>query len=211
MIIRPALIQDVPEIGKIVNSFAEYGLMLHRSLAYLYEHVRDFVIAVDDSATEPTDAPPAGPGDHVQAGSMVGVCGLSIVWANLAEVYSLAVVETHQGRGIGKGLVEACVADARRLGIARLMTLTYEQAFFTSCGFSVVDRQTLPLKVWSDCLRCSRSQACDEIAMVHVLKDVPAPHAPVPPPPPAGAVEVPLIVDVIPQRKSRRPKMDQAP
>ena len=177
-------------IGQIINDCAEYGLMLHRSMSFLYEHVRDFYVA--------------------DPGTVVGVCGLNIVWANLAEVYSLAVVQSHRGRGIGKQLVAACVDDATRLGIPRLMTLTYEQRFFASCDFTVVDRQQLPLKVWSQCQRCSKNQACDEIAMVRVLTDVPIPTAPSILPS-ESRYEVPVPLEMPPRRLDRRPKMDENP
>lgn len=156
MLIRRATVRDIPAIGQIINDCAEYGIMLHRSLSFLYEHVRDFHVAVEGD----------GPEDRV-----AGCCGLSVVWGNLAEIYSLAVAPASRKQGLGRKLVEACVRDARELGIPRLMALTYEQAFFSKLGFAVVDRQTLPLKVWSECLRCPKNQACDEIAMVRVLDE----------------------------------------
>ena len=151
LLIRHAGIQDVRALAKIINDCAEYGLMLHRSLADLYENVRDFQVAV-------------------LSDTVVGVCGLKIVWSNLAEVYALAVAPEHRGQGIGRQLVLSCIDEAEELGIARLMTLTYEKKFFERCGFSVVDRQNLPLKVWSECVRCPKNQACDEIAMIRQLE-----------------------------------------
>ena len=112
-----AIVKDIVGIAKLVTQFAERGLMLHRSLEDLYENVRDFHVAVDDE-------------DNV-----VGVCGLNVVWADLAEVYSLAVHHSQQGKGLGSRLVEATIEDARELGIAKLMSLTYEQRFFERLGF----------------------------------------------------------------------------
>lgn len=171
--IRRAQITDVPVIAKIINDCAEYGIMLPRSLASLYEKVRDYQVAVDDG------------------GRVVGVCGLSVLWANLAEVYALAVTPDQRGKGVGRKLVEAVVEEARQLGIRRVMSLTYERAFFEKLGFGVVDRQTLPLKVWSECVRCPKNQACDEIAMVRVL-DVPEISAPKPEAPPRSEYIIPL-------------------
>lgn len=172
--IRHARISDVPAFGKIINDCAEYGLMLHRSMQDLYENVRDFHVAVE-------------------GGKVVGVCGLKVVWANLAEVYALAVAPEHRGKGIGRRLVLTCVDEAEELGIHRLMTLTYEQNFFQRCGFTVVDRQSLPLKVWSECARCPKNQACDEIAMTRLLEVpdlAPLPEAPAP----TYEVPVPLVI-----------------
>ncbi|QNN25496.1 N-acetyltransferase [Planctomycetales bacterium ZRK34] len=156
MKIRPARVADVPRIAEIVNNYAEQGLMLHRSHAELYERLRDFVVVADDDDLA------------------MGVTGLRIMWANLAEVYSLAVAPEARGAGVGKKLVSAMADEAERLGIRRLFALTYERKFFERCGFEVVDRhRNLPLKVWSECIRCPKNQACDEIAMVRVLEHVP--------------------------------------
>jgi amino-acid N-acetyltransferase len=42
--------------------------------------------------------------------------------------------------------------------------------FFGRVGFHEVERGELPLKAWKDCLRCSKFQNCDEIAVVRVLR-----------------------------------------
>ncbi|MCX5659278.1 MAG: N-acetyltransferase [Planctomycetota bacterium] len=172
--IRRAGVEQIPALGKIINDCAEYGLMLHRSWAYLYEHVRDFHVAIEDN-------------------QVVGVCGLNIIWANMAEVYALAVAPAYRSRGIGRRLVLSCIDEGEELGIHKLMTLTYEGKFFERCGFHVVDRQSLPMKVWSECVRCPKNQACDEIAMVRVL-DVPDIAPPPAEPPGKYEVPVPLVV-----------------
>lgn len=173
--IRRAHIADVPAMARIINDCAEYGLMLPRSLASLYENVRDFHVAVDED-------------QHV-----LGVCGLGIVWANLAEVYALAVAPEARGRGLGRQLVLTCVEEAEELGVQRLMTLTYERAFFEKLDFAVIDRQQLPLKVWSECVRCPKNQACDEIAMVRVVEGVPEVDVPRPAAPPPDQYVVPTV------------------
>lgn len=178
--IRRAHVADVPALGRIINDCAEYGLMLHRSLEFLYEHTRDFVVAVETIDGEQ---------------KVVGVCGLAIIWGNLAEVYSLAVAPSMRGRGLGRQLVEAVVAEGRNLGLARLMTLTYERVFFEKLGFVVLDRQALPMKVWSECARCPKNHACDEIAMVRDL-DVPKVDMPRPEPVTPASVEVPVLLSV---------------
>lgn len=180
MTIRRAGILDIPTAHQIINDSAEYGLMLPRSLASMYEDVRDFHVAVE---------PLAGGGERV-----VGVCGLKVVWANLAEVYALAVDARARGRGLGRRLVLAAVDEAEQLGIRKLMTLTYEQAFFERCGFGVVDRQTLPLKVWSECVRCPKNQRCDEIAMIRVLEGVPEIKLPEPMAPAGEPYVVPVTL-----------------
>src|SRR5208282_4382392 len=102
-----------------------------------------------------------------------GCVAMSVLWADLAEVRSLAVDEEFRGRGIGRRLVQWSADEAVRLQIRKLMALTYEQTFFEKLGFEVVPKESLPLKVWSDCVRCPKRNNCDEIAMVRVLRDVP--------------------------------------
>jgi amino-acid N-acetyltransferase len=172
--IRPATINDVPAISEVINSHAELGRMLFKSYAQLYEDLRDFAVYESDD------------------GQVAGCVALSIIWADLTEVRSLAVDEDRRGQGIGRKLVEWCVEEARRLRVRRLMSLTYEQAFFEKMGFEVVSKESLPLKVWSDCVRCPKRDGCDEIAMVRTLSDVPI--APLPPatPTPRG-VSIPVL------------------
>jgi amino-acid N-acetyltransferase len=185
MTIRRATVADVPAMGQIINDCAELGLMLPRSLSSMYENVREFHVAEEDGGVDS--------GGDSGGGRVVGVCGLSVVWANLAEVCALAVEPGQRGLGLGRKLTEACVAEARVLGVRTIMTLTYEKAFFERLGFSVVDRQQLPLKVWSECIRCPKNQACDEIAMTLVLEDVPELGVPRPIAPPADQYVVPII------------------
>ena len=171
--IRPATVHDVPRVQEIINSHAELGRMLFKSYAQLYESLRDFAV-------------------YEQDGRVLGCTALAIIWADLAEVRSLAVDEAARGQGIGRKLTEWCIAEARRLQIRRLMSLTYEQGFFEKLGFAVVDKDTLPLKVWSDCVRCPKRDGCDEIAMVLTLDDVPVIAAPTAAMTPRG-VSVPVL------------------
>ena len=171
--IRSATIHDVPAMQAIINSHAELGKMLFKSLAELYEHLRDFAVWEEDG--------------HIR-----GCAALTIIWADLAEVRSLAVDTHHLRRGIGRDLVNWTVAEARRLGIRKLMSLTYEQTFFEKLGFAVVEKDTLPLKVWSDCIRCPKREGCDEIAMLRVLDDVPSIELPKASPTPRG-VSIPVL------------------
>ena len=43
-------------------------------------------------------------------------------------------------------------------------------SFFNKLGFHEVERGALPLKAWKDCVRCPKFQACDEIAVIRVLR-----------------------------------------
>ena len=148
--IRPARASDAPAICELVNHYAERGRMLHRSLESAYDSLREFQVAEED-------------------GELVGCVAVDVWWANLAEVKSLAVAPGRRSRGIGGKLLEAGVADARRLGVEKLFALTYEKDFFAKRGFATIDRESLPEKVWRECIACPKADACDEIAMMRQL------------------------------------------
>ncbi|MBW2198216.1 MAG: hypothetical protein JRF58_10285 [Deltaproteobacteria bacterium] len=49
IVIQKAQIRDVEEILELINAFAAMNLMLPRGPQYLYENIRDFVIACDSN------------------------------------------------------------------------------------------------------------------------------------------------------------------
>ncbi|HEY8346655.1 MAG TPA: N-acetyltransferase [Symbiobacteriaceae bacterium] len=148
---RKAIMADVPVIHSLINHYAAQGLMLRRTLLHLYESVRDYSVAVDET------------------GEVVGVGGLHIMWYDLAEIRSLAVKPGLTKRGVGRGLVEFLLEEARSMGLKRVFALTYQQAFFEKCGFKVIEKEKLPQKVYSECVYCDKFHACDEIAMIRLL------------------------------------------
>jgi amino-acid N-acetyltransferase len=149
-----AKIAHVPLIQKILGIFAAKGKLLARPLSELYTNLRDLVVAVDEETEE-----------------IVGCCSLHVIWEDLAEIRSLAVLDSHQGRGLGRQLVQTCIAEAIDLGIGQLFTLTYETGFFEHLGFRVVDKNVFPQKIWVDCLQCPKFPNCDEVALVLDLKE----------------------------------------
>jgi amino-acid N-acetyltransferase len=144
---RKAQIQDVREIQKLLTFFANRGDMLSRSLSELYESLRDFYICEED-------------------GQLIGTAALHIVWEDLAEIRSVAVSENAGRKGVGTQLIQACIDEARQIGLKKLFCLTYKPDFFGRFGFRVVDKSELPHKVWGDCMKCVKFPDCDEIAMV---------------------------------------------
>lgn len=155
MLYRKAIMADIPAIHGLINDYAQKGLMLRRPLLTLYEMVRDFVVAIDETT-----------------GELMGVGGLHIMWQDLAEIRSLAVKPEAVGRGIGKGIVEYLVEEGRAMGLKRIFALTYQQAFFEKSGFHVVQKETLPQKVFKECVYCDRFHCCDEIAVIRFLVPV---------------------------------------
>jgi amino-acid N-acetyltransferase len=147
--VRKARIQDIRPIQQLLGHYAHQGKLLARSLSELYVHLRDMFVCMDDQDT-----------------TLLGCCSLHIVWENLAEIRSVAVAEEHLGRGLGRELVTAAIEEARELGIVRLFVLTYETGFFEHLGFRLVDKNSLPHKIWADCIHCPKFPECDENAMI---------------------------------------------
>ena len=147
---RGATISDVEAIHALISSYAERDRMLFRSVADIYENLQCFTVAELD-------------------GTVVGCCALEIIWSDLAEIKSLAVDETKKAKGIGRMLVAAAAEQAAALGVPRVFALTLEPEFFVKSGFEIVEKETLPMKVWSDCARCPKQQNCDEIAVVKTV------------------------------------------
>src|SRR5512133_660757 len=138
---RKARIGDVPAMQRMINDHADRGRMLARPLSELYENLRDFWVLEE-------------------AGEVVGCCALHINWSDLAEIRSLAVDERHQGKGAGKALLLACVAEAKQIGLARAFALTREPDFFQRLGFLVRSVSEMPRKVWGECIRCPKFPEC---------------------------------------------------
>ncbi len=148
--IRKAVIGDVTFIHRLLNDYANKGLLLPRPLSELYDHLRDHFVVEDDQT----------------GGSLIGVSALAISWKDLAEIRSLALSEDHQGQGLGSRLVETCLEEARTLGLKQVFVLSYVPEFFIKMGFKEVEKSILPHKIWADCLRCPKFPDCDETALV---------------------------------------------
>jgi amino-acid N-acetyltransferase len=68
-------------------------------------------------------------------GVIVGFVAVEIYSRKLAEVQCLAVASEHQGKGIGKRLVQRCIDRARREQVLELMAITASEQVLMSCGF----------------------------------------------------------------------------
>jgi amino-acid N-acetyltransferase len=154
MEIRRATVADGLQIHALITHFANQELMLPRPLLNIYENIRDFQVAVVD-------------------GRIVGCSGLHFTWGDMAEVRSLAVDPEAGRRGIGRALVEANIAEAREHNLVQIYAFTYVTEFFAKMGFQVVAHESMPRKVWMDCVNCHKLNCCDEVAMVlHLIEGV---------------------------------------
>lgn len=159
-VVEPARLADAAAIHELVTFWADRGDMLHRPIGEIYEAIRDFKVARLD-------------------GRVVGCGSLHIMGPDLAEVRSLAVAESMQGRGVGAAIVAACVEDARLFGLERVFALTYRPAFFEKQGFRLANVLEFPQKVWNECVRCPFFTNCKEVAVVYDLHgpDISVPRA----------------------------------
>ena len=149
--VEKARIQDVPQIHRLINYFADKGEMLARPLSEIYENIRDYFV--------------------IREGEQVIACAaLHVMWFDLAEIKSVAVAEDSHRQGIGARLMEACLKEAKGLGIPTVFCLTYQPAFFEKFKFSQVDKMELPRKVWTECYRCPKFPDCDEVALIYQLE-----------------------------------------
>jgi amino-acid N-acetyltransferase len=151
MNIRQAKMSDVSAIHALVESYAELDKMMFLSTAQIYENLQRFMVAEEK-------------------GRLAGCCALQIIWSDLAEIRSLAIDKSFLGKGIGKTLVLEALKQAQALGAEKVFTLTLEGGFFKKLGFIEVPKEKLPMKVWSDCAKCSKQDRCDETAMIYEAK-----------------------------------------
>ena len=146
--IEKARISDVTQMHELINYFADKDEMLPRPLSEIYENIRDYFV--------------------VRQGEQIIACAaLHVMWSDLAEIKSVAVAEGSQGQGLGDQLVEACLKEAKELGMPTVFCLTYKPAFFERLGFSQLDKMELPRKVWGECYRCPKFPDCDEVALIY--------------------------------------------
>ena len=149
--LRKARVNDIAQIHRLINSCAGRGEMLPRSLAELYDNMRDYFVFEDR-----------------KTGEVEGACALHICWEDLAEIRSLCIVEHAREKGLGSRLVRACMEEAGQFDIKKLFVLTYACKFFGRFGFKEVEKTELPQKIWTDCVKCPKFPLCDEVAMIAV-------------------------------------------
>lgn len=152
LVIRDAKVTDAARIMRLINELALRHVMLPRSPASVIEHIRDFVIAELD-------------------GEFVGCAALHVIWSDMGEVRSIAVHPDVQKGGVGRAMADRLIEVAHELGLPKVYAFTYVPGFFEKLGFRVVEHRELPHKMFNDCKNCPKFTACDEIAMLRILRD----------------------------------------
>lgn len=146
-----AKLSDIENMQKLVIPEVEAGIILARSSDEVATNIRSYILAKD--------------GDEI-----VGFCALHIHTPELAEIRSLIVKEDKRGIGIGAMLVNKAIEDAKKLGLKKVLSLTYQQAFFEKLGFIEIPKSSLPEhKIWADCIKCKYFPVCNEVSLIKTL------------------------------------------
>jgi amino-acid N-acetyltransferase len=149
--IRTAKVQDVKDIHKLIEYYADKKEMLHRSLSSIYENIQEYVVVEKE-------------------GSIIGCGALHVSWENLAEIKALAVAKEYTRNGVGREIVETLKRNAKNLGINQIFTLTFKPDFFKKLKFEIVSKETLPHKIWSECINCHLFPDCGEVPLKFFLQ-----------------------------------------
>jgi len=134
VVVRPAKTSDIKKIRKIVDSFSEQRRLLSKETVTLYEGVQEFTVAEID-------------------GEVVGCGALHVLWEDLAEVRTVAVVESMHGKGIGHEILENILGRAKEIGVKKVFCLTFETKFFGDHGFTEIQGAPVEPDVYAQLLR----------------------------------------------------------
>ncbi|MFB3814697.1 MAG: N-acetyltransferase [Terriglobales bacterium] len=148
MLTRNAILPDAHAVYELIAMHADSGALLPRSLPEICENIRDFVVVEDHS------------------GRVIACGALHLYGTHLAEVRSIAVHPQAQGRGAGACVVKALLNEAKRHHVTGVCLFTRIPEFFAKLGFVMAEVHDLPDKIYKDCLKCPKLNACDEVAMV---------------------------------------------
>ncbi|MCT2585195.1 amino-acid N-acetyltransferase [Actinophytocola sp. S1-96] len=131
--VRRARIGDVRAIKSVVDTYVG-KVLLAKELVSLYEDVQEFWVAEVD-------------------GEIVGCGALHVLWEDIAEIRSIAVLPHALRLGAGGRIVEALIGVARELGLARVFVLTFETEFFARHGFVEIDGTPVSPEVYEEMRR----------------------------------------------------------
>ena len=134
VIIRPARTSDVRQIRKIVDSYVENKRLLSKETVTLFESVQEFTVAEVN-------------------GEVVGCGALHVLWEDLAEVRTVAVIESMHGKGIGHKILERILEKAQEVGVKKVFCLTFETKFFGAHGFQEIEGTPVAPEVYEEMIR----------------------------------------------------------
>ncbi len=146
-----AKLSDIPSMQALVAKEVEEGVILRRSDDEVATNIRSYHLAKEN-------------------GTLAGYGALHIHSPRMAELRSLIVAPGFRGRGVGKGLVEAILQEAKELGVEEVLVLTYLPDFFRSLGFEEIAKESIPEhKIWADCIKCIHFPNCNEVSLIRKI------------------------------------------
>jgi len=151
--VRPAATGDVKQIQAIRQSIEGSRVLLGRELVDLYEHVPEFLVAVDEN-------------DFV-----VGAGALHVMWEDLAEVRSVVVADHMRGHGVGKAIVAALLERAEIIGTKRVFCLTFEVEFFSKFGFQEISDVPVDSETYAEMVRSNDDGVAEFLDLARVKQN----------------------------------------
>ena len=153
MNVRPATLADAKTIFAIIGRNTD--MLVPRSMGSVVENIDRFAVAECDGAM----AGCAAYQIHPEIGDAE---------AATVEIVSLVVESAFRRRGLGRLLVEAVIASARRFHPVEVIALTFTPEFFASLGFAKVPKTEIMHKLYTGCMNCTKHMnpyTCPEVAM----------------------------------------------
>lgn len=148
--VKPTLL-DIPNMQNLVKKEVESGVILFRDANEMANTIRSYTVAKEND-------------------ELIGFAALHIYSPQIAEVRSLVVKEEYRGKGVGKALIKELEAEARKLGLSQILTLTYQKEFFENNGFVEIPKEKIPEhKIWADCIKCKHFPICNEISLIKTI------------------------------------------
>lgn len=144
---REATLPDAQQIHELISTHFESGTLLPRTFPEICENVRDFAVVEDNDR-------------------IVGCGALHLYGLHLAEIRSITVHLDYRNRGAGVLLVKRLLKHAEKHQVIGVCLFTRIPEFFSRLGFSIVQREDIPDKLYKDCCMCPKLNCCDEVAMV---------------------------------------------
>jgi amino-acid N-acetyltransferase len=132
--IRPAKTSDIKAIRTIIDTYSLQRRLLSKETVMLYEDVQEFFVAEKDN-------------------KVIGCGALHVLWEDLGEVRTVAVIEEFRGQKIGHQIMSAIIERAQSLGLKRLFCLTFETGFFGKHGFNKIQGAPVEPEVYQQLLR----------------------------------------------------------
>ena len=134
---------------KIIDTYVG-KVLLSKPTVTLYEDVQEFWVAEID-------------------GELVGCGALHVLWEDIAEIRTIAVLPQALGKGVGHVLADQLIAVARDLGLARIFVLTFETEFFARHGFVEIDGTPVTPEVYEE-MRRSMDEGVAEFLDLEYVK-----------------------------------------